>query len=157
MSNFLKEFRNKVNKDCLHQGSLKKHGCEVPLNGVPKPRSVLDFDKPGSPLPKDSPRCDYLLVADDQKGNGWVVLLELKRGKLDSSLVVRQLRVGSSAAVGILPDRKEIRFRPVAASGGVSKHEINQFKKKANMISYRGKRERVRLISCGQPLNSVIR
>jgi len=45
----------------------------------------LDFDKPGSPLPEDSPRCDYLLVAEDQSKIVWVVLLELKRGKLDAN------------------------------------------------------------------------
>ncbi|MCY4226328.1 MAG: hypothetical protein OXF20_01275 [Gammaproteobacteria bacterium] len=157
MNSFLKEIREKVDESCLTRGGLKKQGCEVPLKNVPHPRLVVDFDNPGSPLSDDSHRCDYLLAAEDQKKTGWVVLLELKRGKLDASTVVKQLKAGSLAAEEIVPARCEARFRPVAASGGISKHEIKQFRKKSNMISYRGKREIARLISCGQPLNSMLR
>ena len=156
MNDFLKEFRKKINKSCLTEGSLKKQGCEILLKNVPYPRLVVDFDKPGSPLPQDSHRCDYLLVAKNRVEIGWVVLLELKRGKLDAGTVVKQLRAGALAAEELVPNSVETRFRPVAASRGVSIHERNQIRKKSNMISYRGNKEIIRLISCGQSLNSVL-
>jgi len=70
--------------------------------------------------------------------------------------VTRQLRAGFVAAEEIVPAREEARFRPVAASGGISIHERNQIRKRSNMISLHGNKEVIRLISCGQSLSSVL-
>ncbi len=141
---------------CLTEGRLNKEGCRVLMTEAPYPRVVVDFDKKGSPLPADSPRCDYLLITEDRQDIGWVVLLELKRGRMDAGLVVRQLRAGASAAEKIIPKDQEIRFRPVVASGRVPKHERTELKRQSNKILFHGYTEPIRLMSCGSSLTSVL-
>ena len=115
---------------CLRSGGLNKNGCSVPLKGTPSPRVVVDFDKPGSPLDRNETRCDYLVVAEVKKeGRGWVVPLELKRGRLRANHVVSQLQAGASAAEKLLPAVLQVRFRPIAAVGSVPKAERNKLKR----------------------------
>ena len=64
---------------------------------------IVDFDKPGSPLPVHSTRCDYLLVAGREHARGWVAVLELKRGQLRVNQLVVQMQAGASAAERIVP------------------------------------------------------
>ncbi|MCE2519758.1 MAG: hypothetical protein J4G15_08020 [Alphaproteobacteria bacterium] len=122
------------------------------LTDAPEPRLIVDFDRPGSPLAREVTRCDYLLIAEDRQEFGWVAPLELKRGQLHADQVVRQLQAGASAAEKLVSEDEATRFRPVAASGSVSKHERIRLKNRRNMIRFHGHMQPVRLMSCGGSL-----
>ena len=148
--------RNMLDQRCLVSGRLNKSGCKVSMQGAPRPRLIVDFDKPGSPLKQDQTRCDYLFVAEDDQGPGWVSPLELKRGRLQADDAVKQLQAGATAAEGIVPWNKPFRFRPVAAFRGSSRFEISKLKSKSCRVRFRGRTEAIRLISCGEPLAKVL-
>ncbi len=68
-------FGNRVNPNCLVSGGVKKAGCKVKMEDAPKPRLVIDFDKPGAPLKPPQALCDYLFVADGNDGADWIAPL----------------------------------------------------------------------------------
>ena len=141
---------------CLTKGKIKKEGCAVKLTNIPPQRLIIDLDKPGSPLGSDKKRCDYLLVTTDGQIGDLVAVLELKRGGLDTKEAVSQLKAGARAAEKLVPKVRAIRFRPVAASGSVRKHDRVELKKPGNQIAFHGRREAVRLLSCGGFLTNVL-
>ena len=145
----------KADSDAIVKGGLKKEGCKVSLRGAPDPRVVVDFDRPGSPLGEREAKCDYLLAAGGDRGSGWLVLLELKRGRLDAAQVVKQLRAGAGAAEDLVPVGVPVRFRPVAATGSTPKAERQKLRRIGN-IRFRGQQEDVRLMSCGAPIAEVL-
>ena len=149
--------RRALDPKCLVKGGLKKEGCKVVMTDAPSPRLTIDFDKPGSPLGAGTTRCDYLLIAEDEHADGWVVVIELKGGELDADEVVRQLRAGASAAEKFVPRSEAFRFRPVVASGSVPKYERTKLRDKANMIGFHEHKEPVRLMSCGARLAMALR
>ncbi len=158
MTELLKRIRCKIDASCLVKGGLNKAGCKVAMTEMPATRLVIDFDKPGSPLATDETRCDYLLVVGGgQRECGWVSVIELKRGQLRAEQIVKQLQAGASFAANLVPSGEAIRFRPVAASGSAPKHERRKLRNKSNMIELHGKREHVRLMSCGAKLVTVLR
>ena len=145
----------KVDPNAIVKGGLKKEGCAVSLKGAPDPRVVVDFDRPGSPLGERETRCDYLLAIDGDREPGWLVLLELKRGRLDAAKVVKQLRAGAGASEELVPVGEPVRFRPVAATGSTPKAERQKLRKIGN-IRFRGQHQDVRLMSCGAPITGVL-
>ena len=144
-----------IDRGCLVNGGLNKSGCKVSMKGAPSPRLIVDFDKPGSPL-QDQTRCDYLFVAEDDEGPGWVAPLELKHGRLRADEVVRQLQAGACAAEGFVPSDKHARFRPVAVSGSTPKAERDKLKSKGSRVRFHGHAEAVRLMSCGASLAGAL-
>ena len=147
-----------INPKCLIKGKLNKKGCRVSLNGTPSPRLIVDFDKPESPLGQNDYRCDYLVILEDQeKGIAWTVPLELKKGQLHANEVIRQLRAGAKAAEKIVPKVEPIEFRPVAATGSMSIHERNILRAVRSKIRFRGQKEYVRRIECGDQLITALR
>ena len=149
--------REKLDQRCLINSGLNKDGCMVSMQGAPRTRLIVDFDKPGSPLRQNQTRCDYLLVAEGSDGRCWVAPLELKRGRLRTDEVVRQLQAAASAAELFVPSNEPVRFRPVAASGSRHKAEINKLKSKDSKVRFHGHDETVRLMSCGARLAGVLR
>ncbi|MDE2998371.1 MAG: hypothetical protein OXU79_04750 [Gemmatimonadota bacterium] len=151
MTGLVDTVRGKVQNVCLVSGPLKKEGCSVSLKDAPPRRLIVDFDKPGSPLGVSMTRCDYLLIADDADDSGWVVPVELKKGRLDASEAVKQLRAGANAARKLVPKGSKVNFRPVVAAGG-NKAERNKLKDKRNWVRFRDHAEYVRLLKCGDQL-----
>ncbi len=127
------------------------------LTDAPTPRIILDLDKPGSPLPRDAQRCDYLMVSEGKGGNApdCVAVLELKAGRLHAGQVIRQLQAGARVAEGLIPDGDTVAFRPIAASRRTSKYERSELRK-ASPIRFHRHRERVRLMECGARLTTVL-
>ena len=70
MTTILERVRLALSPGCLIRHRLKKDGCKVLLTNAPNPRLIVDFDKPGSPLSQDTTRCDYLVIAEDQRNLG---------------------------------------------------------------------------------------
>lgn len=118
-------------------------------------RVLIDMDHRESPAEKHGKRCDFLFVGE-AKGEGWIVPIELKKGKASSSEVVPQLQAGAKVAEQVVPKNAELRFRPVAAYGRIRKHERNLFREEKNKIRFREMREPILLIECGSSLDQSI-
>lgn len=156
MTDFLESVRQALDPRTIVQHRLRKNGCTVRMAQGPNLRLIIDFDKPGSPLAPTATRCDYLVIAEDQHNAKWVAPLELKRGSLHANEVTKQLQAGANAAESFVANDEAVRFRPVAASGRVSKHERTKLKENRNMIRFHGRREPIRLISCGSQLIQIL-
>jgi len=152
VTGFVKKVRGALDPRTLAPGRLSKNGCGVKMTNLPALRLIIDFDKPGSPLGPNAPRCDYLVITEDQQKIGLVAPLELKRGQLHADQVAKQLQAGANAAEKLIAQDEAVRFRPIAASGRVSKHERTRLKSRANMVRFHGSSEPIRLIQCGDPL-----
>lgn len=156
MTGLLKTVCAALDQRCLVNGTLNKSKCKIPMQGVPSPHLVVDFDKPKSPLGPSQARCDYLFVAEGSGGPGWVVPLELQLGSLDASKVVRQLQAGATAAEEFIPSGERVKFRPCAACKSRHRAEIQRLKRKSSRIGFHGHSEAVRLMTCGEPLAQVL-
>ncbi len=148
--------RGRIDPECL-VSRMRKEGCTVSLKDAPRERLIVDFDKPGGPVGGEGRRCDYLFVADGaQDEAGWVAPLELKKGALRASEVVRQLRAGAEAAERLVPGGLRPAFRPVAAYGSIHKLERTALRERRNLIAFRGRMEAVRLMKCGDRLKKAL-
>ena len=156
MTGLVETVRFALDPKCIVSGKLKKDGCVVSLKDAPAPRLIVDFDKPKSPLGRSETRCDYLFVAEVAGGSGWIVPLELKRGRLHADEAVRQLQAGARAAEQLVPLSARVSFRPVAVAGSTPKDERNRLKGKGGKIRFRGCAEVIRLLPCGAALAGVL-
>lgn len=155
MSGLVDAVRAKVSPKCLAR-KCSRDGCGVSLKDAPESRLIIDFDKPCSPLGMQATRCDYLFIAEsvDRSGDrsGWIAPLELQKGGLDASKVVKQLQAGARAAEKLVPRKKPVKFRPVAAFDGIHKAERNKLRSKNTKVRFHGHTELIRLIRCDAPL-----
>lgn len=152
MIGLVKAIRGKVSESCCAK-LCKKEGCKVSLPSRCRQRVLIDMDHRKSPAEKRGRRCDFLFVGE-AKGEGWVVPIELKKGKASSSEVAPQLQAGAKIAEQVVPKDAEIMFRPVAAVGRLDKYERVLLRKKE--VKFREMRELVRRIKCGESLAKVI-
>lgn len=154
---------NEVCKQVAHTclaSDIRRHGqekCSVDLESAPEPNLIVDFDKPGSPLGKKDVRCDYLFVADSEGDRSWVVPLELKKGALKVTKVVKQLHAGASVAERLVSKNRKVEFRPVAVCGRAAKAARNFLKENCNKVEFHGSCNEVRLLICGEPLTKALR
>ncbi len=148
--------RGRSDPECL-VSRIGRNGCTVSLRDAPRERLIIDFDKRDAPVRGDGPSCDYLFVAEGvPREAGWVAPLELKRGALRASAVVRQLRAGAEAAERLVPRELRPSFRPTAVCGSIHKLERAALRKPQNRIAFQGHSEAVRLMSCGCRLTEVL-
>ncbi len=158
MTNLVKRVSKSINKSCCVKSPLSKDGCDIKMTGVPTPKLIIDFDKCGSPLPSDQTRCDYFLIAEDQKNQfNWVALLELKSGRLNSSKVIKQLRAGAVFVEKVVPNNETIKFVPIVVSSGIHKIERRKLKEKSNAIKLHGQKRYIRQIQCGSKLMTALK
>lgn len=133
----------------------RKKGCSVSLTGAPRPFILIDMDCHELQISQASKRCDFMFVSDD---GGWVVPLELKRGKLDSGEMVEQLRAGAEFADRVVPKGASVRFLPIAVCGGkVHRIERDKLRSNASRIRFRGQYVYIELLKCGQALAEKLR
>ena len=157
MTGLVEAVRREARDSCLECGPLRRKECEISLDDAPPSRVVIDFDKPGSPLGKSATRCEYLLVADREGGGGWVVPMEFKSSRMKVSKVAEQLRAGARVAEELVPKASPISFRPVAVVyEPVNKKQRRDLKHPGNAVRYRGCREPVRVLRCGDSLAGVL-
>ena len=141
-----------VDSQCLSE-ECAKQGCDIGLEGVPRPFHLIDMDRPGSPA-KGS-RCDYLLIGAERGASHdlYVVPLELKSSGFHPQAVAKQLAQGAQAAARVIP-KARCRFVPVVAHAGAHRREINKLAKFP--IRFRGKPYAIKLIRCGGALAAAI-
>ena len=151
MTSLCDEVRHRIPPNCIVT-RCRKEGCSVSLQEAPEPFLVIDVDKGAAGA--DETNCDYILIGCADRA--WVVALELKRGNAEADTVVRQLRAGARAASRVIPPGVRLTFLPVVASGGIKRAQRDLLRRSSNRISFRGKKEYVRRIRCGERLASVL-
>lgn len=151
MKTIVSEVRKKISGKCLVQ-TCRTAGCRLSLQNVPRPYLIIDFDEPESPLGKAEERCDYLLLADNNRQGHWVVPLEFKKGRVDASKVIKQIKAGINVAEQLIPRKSPIVFQPVVVHGSIHRQELNKLKDKKNKVRFREHRRTIRLIKCGGKL-----
>ncbi|MBC6413019.1 MAG: hypothetical protein GDA39_09215 [Hyphomonadaceae bacterium] len=144
-------------KACLVTGNMEQRGCRVDMAGFPKSRLVIDFDESGSPIDTNKTRPDYLVVVDSCNGSAWVLVLELKSGKVSADKVVKQLQAGASAAEKLVPKNQQLNFRPVLYYARMTAGNRLKLREKQSRINFRGKQKAVRLERCGSQLAEVLK
>ena len=140
--------------------------CSLSLSGVPTPNVLVHIDSPAFGvrngqwrLPDDRRRCDFLFVAgDDSDGGPWVVPVELTTGRKEVSDFVAQIGGGILVADELLPAGIRYRFRP---AGGcyprlVGRGVADELRKPVNRVNFRGDRQNVRLVECGDRLAEAL-
>ena len=139
MTGLVETVRREIEDSCIETGPLWRKDCEISLDNAPPSRVVIDFDKPGSPLGRSTARCEYLFVADQDGGGGWVVPMEFKSSRMRVSKVAEQLRAGARVAERLVPKENPISFRPVAVVyEPVNKKQRKDLKDARNAVRYRG-------------------
>ena len=152
MGNLVKRIKKNLPAGCIAKGKYRKEGCSVSLKGAPTPPIMIDLDKPQAPVRQNDPKCDYIFIGGC--GDVWLAPLELKKGELDASKVVKQLQAGADIAdAHIIPANEQVQFQPVAVFGGrLHPAQQDRLSQSASQIRFRGKRFNIRLLRCGQPL-----
>jgi len=146
--------RNKVDEACL-VNSCSKEGCKVLMKEAPQSRLIVDFDKPNSPLGQNQTRCYYLFIAESPD-KCWVVPMELKKGKVDASRAIEQLKAGAKVADNLIPKHLSVAFHPVIVSKGINKVERTAMKDPRNRVMFHGRPAPVSLIDCGAALMTAL-
>ena len=153
--------RSQVDPQCVVAGTLRDDGCSVSMQNLPRERvaidleSAVELDTPRGLVGRDTRRCDFLFVAEEDAATVWAASLELKRGGFKASDVAAQLEGGASALDKLIPHQQSVRFRPVVASQRVPKAERASFMRQR--VPFRGVHHRLVHMRCQSPLRSVLR
>lgn len=143
---------NRTDPSC-HARRCRNSGCALSLSGIPRTRILVNLEHEASPVARNEPHCDFLLVADNDGSPEWVAPIELTTGRAEASKFVRQLAAGAEIADRLLPSNIPVRFRPVAAyDGQMRRAERDNLLDRANRINFRGQWESIRVVRCGSPL-----
>ena len=148
MSVFAHEVLRQIDRRCLAD-SIDKGGCKASLTDAPPDHAVVDLDAPGAPLGLASVRCDYLFFADPNL----VAPIEIKNSEPNVVRAARQLQAGADAADRLLPRGREIVCRPVLVSKNLRRQKQNELRQA--VVRFRGRKEKVRRIACGDPLTEA--
>ena len=148
MADLVNLIKKKLSDGCFAK-KLKKEGCSVSLKDAPVPSITIDMDKRQAPVGQNEAKCDYIFIGGS--GNVFLVPLELKKGKLDASKIVKQLQAGAKVAACIIPKREGVQFVPVAVCGGRISPDQRR-KLVQSEIDFNGQSPTVELLNCGDPL-----
>ena len=148
--------RGKIDPKCVTR-QCREGKCEVSIRDTPETSFAISMDHPQSPVSRHSRRCDFLFVGSvHHGGEEWIMPMELKAGEVKASEVAAQLRAGAEVADRLVPSGAKISFRPVVASGKIHKDERRNLLRRSNKINFRGKKEVIRRIRCGDPLTYAL-
>ena len=153
MADIVNLIKKKLSDGCFAK-KLKKEGCSVSLKDAPVPSITIDMDKRQAPVGQNEAKCDYIFIGGS--GNVFLMPLELKKGKLDASQIVKQLQAGANIAARIIPRGEHVRFRPVGVCGGKI-HPDQRRQLLQSEIRFNGQRPTVELLNCGDPLIKALR
>ena len=137
--------------DCCIAGSYQENHCRLDITGL---ESSLLATLHGSSFQSNhnwrGRLCDLVIFG---RLNGYFVCaVELKGGQsADTSVAIEQIQGGLDLAVSLLQSRAPQKFYPLLLySGSMPRKELDALRK--NMVSYRGKKERIDRIDCGSRL-----
>lgn len=142
---------SQVDARCVCNSCQDHEGkCSLSLEELcDKEYILLTMDGPGSPVSKLAIRCDFLFFRyvknDDQY---WGCPVELTAGLSKSSTtIINQLRAGALLINALAPPNYEIQFVPIVACP-FRKHRRNEYRKRGNAVSFRGRSYPVRAVNC---------
>ena len=100
MADLVNQIKQNLPDGCFAKGKLSKEGCTVSLKGAPRPSIKIDMDNKTVLVKQGETKCDYIFIGgcDDV----FLVPLELMKGKLDASKVVKQLQAGRTLPLLVL-------------------------------------------------------
>lgn len=153
MTGLVQAMKAKLNERCL-VSKLNKHGCSLPLTGLPRRRIAIDLDSPFAPVDDTATRCDYLFLVEDETGATFAAPIELKKGAFGATSVAGQLQAGADALAKLLPERSVVRFHALVASGRFPKSERDRFKRRT--VTFRGSSHPLLHTTCGSQLRSAL-
>lgn len=131
------------------------HGCSVSLKNAPQPFFLIQMDCDKLPIGQNETRCDYIFIGGSNRV--WLVPMELKKGDLGVSEVMKQLQAGTQFAEKIIPRNEQVSFVPIAVFGGKAHPiELRKLRQSANQIRFRNQQFNIQLLKCGKPLVEVI-
>lgn len=81
-------------QEAIHDTPLKKDGCRLRKNNLPRPNVIIDLDK--IPITNDSKRADFLFASNDS--GGWIVPIEMTAGTPDTQKAAQQLQAATRIA-----------------------------------------------------------
>lgn len=145
--------------DACHARKCRGDGCHLKLDGLGPARVLIamDCDELARSQAERQRTCDFLFVGE---GN-WIVPIELKRGSMEASEVVAQLRAGAKFAeeriLHLLPTPKRLHFRPVVAFRGTHPQQRAALRQKRNRIRFGGEFRSILTARCGDSLGRVVR
>lgn len=130
-------------------------GCSLLINGDIDKYVLINVDCGALGIPRDQPRCDYILVAKVGKFH-WVAPIELKSGWFNGQHVVRQLRSGASIADRWLPPGVAFQFIPILAHKRDFIHPVDLEALRVEKIVLRDSGMQTVLASCGTRVSEVL-
>ena len=125
-----------------------KEGCRISMANIPTNRIVLDVDLA---LPTGSAKtnqCDFVLFYIDRAQSSLIgVPMELKRGDVDASEVVAQLREGARIIDNCTPNDVDVNLVLVLVHGG-SMHRSQRNRLKTARVRFRGEEFPINTTRC---------
>lgn len=129
-----------------------KEGCRVSmanLRSKPANRVVLDVDRAFPTDTAKANQCDLILFHIDDVQNGLVAVpMELKRGDVDASEAVAQLREGARIVDDCTPNDAQMNLVFILVHGG-SMHRSQRNKLRTARIRFRGEPFPINTARCG--------
>lgn len=154
MANLVSRIQSTIHKTC-HARKCEMSGCSVGLKNAPQPFFLIQMDCDKLPIGQNETRCDYIFIGGSDRV--WLVPMELKKGDLGTSEVMKQLQAGARFAENIIPRNEQVSFFPIAVFGGKAHPiELRKLRQSANRIRFRGQRFNIQLLKCGSPLAEAI-
>jgi len=152
MVQLIETIKRHVPENAINQGRLKKQGCIVKMNDIPNPNLTLDLDK--IKKADDSKNADFLFASEDD--GGWILVIELKRGRPDISHAIEQLQSAAKLVEKWINSEDVENFMGVLVSGGLSRYQSSKLKKMLDRgIRFKGENRKILRIACGSELKRV--
>ena len=136
--------------EAIHHSKLRKEGCLLRKNNLPKPNVIIDLDK--IPMPDDSKNADFLFASNDS--GGWIVPIEMKRGAPDVQKSAQQLQAATGIAEEWTSAVNAQNFRAVLVSGSLPKAERSSLKKYT--VRFGDKDHSIERLKCGTSLRNAL-
>ena len=151
----INHLNRKVPDTCKVSKCLKQ-GCRLSLEGLGNLKLLIDLDKPGAPVSKGLPKCDYLLFCSNKKETFCVAPIEMKSGNAKASEMASQLVAGAKIAMKLISKQPDTKFIPVATYGGrLHKIEKRNFSNKT--VTFYDKSYKIVLVRCGSKLIDILK
>lgn len=151
MSKICRIVRNKVPQGAIHRTALKKNGCSLDQEGLPKDRLVIDLDKCG--IKGHLRRADFLFVSEHSGGG--VIPIEMKRGAPKATQAVQQLQAGAQVAESWIKSENVENFCALLVAGCLPRAESGKLRKMGT-VRFGNKVYRIQFLKCGSPLRKVV-
>ena len=152
MTNIVDCVRRNVNEWCVEMDEIRKGDRSVSLGNPLQSCSATDLDDENALAHRNRQRCDYSFIASADEN--WVIPIELKATGLNPNKVTKQLSAGVAAK--IVPRRINSKFVPVAVVEAASKKQLEALRDPDAMIRFRGLKEYIRVIYCGDLLTDAM-